>query len=665
MFLGRTDSPCEESTTDQLDTRPYAVGLARFVQVCETPLTIGIQGEWGSGKTSLMRIVKHELEKTESPLLIHWFDTWQYGALGDDDTLGLQLLIDLTTSIGKVLSENAAAMRTTTKLLGVLTTMSQLAKQSARVVGTATAAGVTNYITGGLVDGGTLVGGLLNQGESERPQIGTLRDGFQRLVEHFVEQANVETARVVVFVDDLDRIRPGRAVALLEVLKNFLEVPHCVFVIACDYDVVREGVRERLGIDDRAKVDAFFEKLFQVPFQMPVDSYTNTKFLQSYVEGLLSSRLTGSWKSKRRHDLAMAVTHRVNTAVTIAIGTNPRVIKRFFNVSDLLLCVEEQRNALKAAQNWEDEHFVSAYLSVVAMHNRWPDVTSYMAGLKDTKEFASFLATLLDAPETDDVVDEELEGLLQSRYAPDSMDGNWKSAPEIQCLGRFAKALVTVLDQQPDGHVDEKEFEVLKVWLERLRLSSATTELSYKTGFFKFRETALRISPDAGDAFMGLIRALDAKYTRNPRYSIVRTDQKYYIQLKNDIGSQIAPMSFYTRDDPPQLLLRLNLGKKRAEAANVVDLHDIGEGFIERTRAMGVPWVPNGEGYRLDFAACRPPQNAMSEFRHELLELFDRCVAAVAAAERTALAATGTPQDVPVTAAVRTTLSPPGIVQDL
>ena len=98
--LGRPDRPLQSHREDRLSIRPYAAGLASFVQSAETPMTIGIQGEWGSGKTSLMQLVLKQVEKdSKDTILTHWFETWQYGASGGGDSLGLLLMRDLCFSL--------------------------------------------------------------------------------------------------------------------------------------------------------------------------------------------------------------------------------------------------------------------------------------------------------------------------------------------------------------------------------------------------------------------------------------------------------------------------------------------------------------------------------------------------------------------------------------
>lgn len=52
---------------------------------------------------------------------------------------------------------------------------------------------------------------------------------------------------MVIFVDDLDRLQPAKAVELLEVLKVFLDCEKCVYVLAVDYEVVTQGIKQKFG----------------------------------------------------------------------------------------------------------------------------------------------------------------------------------------------------------------------------------------------------------------------------------------------------------------------------------------------------------------------------------------------------------------------------------
>lgn len=75
------DSPREIGEEDLLGLDSHAIALARFVKNAKTPLTIAIQGEWGSGKTSMMNQLKNILcDKEESNFYGIWLNTWQYSS---------------------------------------------------------------------------------------------------------------------------------------------------------------------------------------------------------------------------------------------------------------------------------------------------------------------------------------------------------------------------------------------------------------------------------------------------------------------------------------------------------------------------------------------------------------------------------------------------------
>ena len=105
---------------------------------------------------------------------------------------------------------------------------------------------------------------------------------FEKLVALWTD-SGVER-RVVIFVDDLDRIPPAMALELLEAIKNFMDVPGSIFVMALDYEVVQRGMVEKLGIDlQKTSGKAFFDKMIQLPFVVPTTSYE----LDEYILDLL------------------------------------------------------------------------------------------------------------------------------------------------------------------------------------------------------------------------------------------------------------------------------------------------------------------------------------------------------------------------------------------
>ena len=81
MTSNVVDQPAK-ANEDRLNMKAYADALTDFISNAQSPLTIALQGEWGSGKTSLMNALKTSLvDRGDAPYLGVWINTWQYSLL--------------------------------------------------------------------------------------------------------------------------------------------------------------------------------------------------------------------------------------------------------------------------------------------------------------------------------------------------------------------------------------------------------------------------------------------------------------------------------------------------------------------------------------------------------------------------------------------------------
>ena len=104
-----------------------------------------------------------------------------------------------------------------------------------------------------------------------------------------IEKDGSPTKRFVIFVDDLDRLEPTTAVQILELLKNVFDVPHTVFVLAIDYQVVVKGLKSKFGEpteENEWEFRAFFDKIIQVPFLMPMAKYKLGNYIARLLAGI-------------------------------------------------------------------------------------------------------------------------------------------------------------------------------------------------------------------------------------------------------------------------------------------------------------------------------------------------------------------------------------------
>jgi len=256
---GFTDEAAEK---DDFGIKVYIDGLSKFIAQCHTPLTMSIQGTWGTGKTSIMKLVRKQLPKSIVPI---WFNTWQFSQFNMDDQLAVSLLSNLISEFD---IEDETVSMDTKKLIAGLRLIGGVSKD----IALAFLGNKIGIDLSGIVDGSS----QKQEADKKTPEnidptasIRNLRKQFATCVTQTLKEQNKE--RIVVFIDDLDRLEPRKAVELLEVLKIFLDCERCVFILAIDYDVVCRGVAAKYGTlsDDpketNEKSKSFFDKIIQVP----------------------------------------------------------------------------------------------------------------------------------------------------------------------------------------------------------------------------------------------------------------------------------------------------------------------------------------------------------------------------------------------------------------
>ena len=79
-MLGITDEPIKSFEQDTLNLEHYVAALLEFIKTTDTPMTIGVQGQWGSGKTSMLNSIKKHLD-SETEYRQIWINSWELSIL--------------------------------------------------------------------------------------------------------------------------------------------------------------------------------------------------------------------------------------------------------------------------------------------------------------------------------------------------------------------------------------------------------------------------------------------------------------------------------------------------------------------------------------------------------------------------------------------------------
>lgn len=351
------------------------------------PITIGVFGDWGSGKSSILKIINDELSGTEGELkdntLVLYFNGWLFEGYDDAKAALLESIIeqfDNHKTIGNKVKDS------TTKLLKSVKWMRVLGLGFKKIVLPAASA----YLTGGLslipflakeltkIDNDTLIDKLkgedaenflhdiINKDDEDGTKIvRTFRHDFKEMI----DKSDIE--KLVVIIDDLDRCTPERLIENLEAIKLFLNVDKTAFIIGADPRIVRHAIEFRYktdkiesstDLDSRNEriVSDYLEKLIQLPYSLPklsdheVETYmtllfcknelendTFLKILESFKEHQLSNRygvfgfgnIQGLINSEEQIKLneSVSLIASLSSIITEGLNGNPRQIKRFLN----------------------------------------------------------------------------------------------------------------------------------------------------------------------------------------------------------------------------------------------------------------------------------------------------------------------------------------------
>jgi hypothetical protein len=322
-----TDSPLGEgqcSRTDALGFDGFASLLANAIASTQGPFTVGIYGEWGSGKTSLMRLIEQRLHISSQPrheentITTAWFPAWRYAR---EEQPIVPLVATITSAIGPARNSKAAA------LVAALKSVAYSFTGSAEL-GLGPLGKVQMQF-----DAAKAVSGFQKLRRKTFEMYGLYEDAYRELA-----KAASSAYRVVVMIDDLDRCMPDTVVSLLESIRLVLSQPGFTFVLGIDRrtveSYVRHVYRDRFGLTGETGA-SYLDKIVQLPFAIPPHHDRAGKL----VECLLTELESGSEPRFRNELKSLA------PLLALTVGANPRTVVRFINsiMLDKALCASAGR----------------------------------------------------------------------------------------------------------------------------------------------------------------------------------------------------------------------------------------------------------------------------------------------------------------------------------
>ncbi|QQF02437.1 KAP family P-loop NTPase fold protein [Sinorhizobium meliloti] len=378
-----------ESQTDYLNYSEVSEMICDMV--CDDamlPISLGVYGTWGVGKSSILQLIGKQLEADKRNLVVP-FDAWLYQ---DFDEAKSALMTVIAKSVyeaaPETLKEKAANFYRRVNKLKVLGIAADVGAFFAGVptLGMfAKAAGAAGDMWDGTSDEEDITAVREAAAEAEKRTTGLLkpkekRNAPEEIVafrKDFSELLSKLDRRLVVFVDNLDRCLPPNAISTLEAMRLFLFLPKTAFIVAADEDMVRLAVAKHFKDPGDRHITDYLDKLIQVPLRVPrlglqeVRAYlfmlaaARSDVEPAKVEDLrtfLIEKLRRSWSDEAPFDvdqaaakLGIPVDHELRRTLETMdrladllahsnqVNGNPRIVKRLLNVVRMRASVARRR----------------------------------------------------------------------------------------------------------------------------------------------------------------------------------------------------------------------------------------------------------------------------------------------------------------------------------
>jgi predicted KAP-like P-loop ATPase len=314
----------DEPTKDAPDFKKYTDQLSNLIINSKPQFTVGIYGGWGTGKTTIMQMIKDEIDKIHSDnVATTWFDAWRYEK--EQYSAMVPLLRTISLSLKNSI-ENSRDGKKKSILTRLEDHVSKLGSAIPRHTNVNLAANVGAGSGGAQFDIGKIIDDYKSDGSFIHGQerIYYHKHITDHLQEEFNKIRNIEKHdfRLVIFVDDLDRCTPERALELLESIKTFFDIEGIIYVVGIDPTTIDSLIQTKYGKESKIDGMDYLQKIVQIPFQVPVWSPVDL----SKTIGAMIER-AGMNVSEFEPILKQTSTELIINAARL----NPRDIKRFVN----------------------------------------------------------------------------------------------------------------------------------------------------------------------------------------------------------------------------------------------------------------------------------------------------------------------------------------------
>lgn len=341
-----------------------------------SPATIGVYGDWGSGKSTLMKMVKNSLDADKNTLTVE-FNGWLFEGYEDAKTALCGTILDEMRTHETLFSKGKEKIKALLKKVDGGKLLSKGVKYGLDFLLTSGIGTVTELTLTGIISAVKQKAGDVSEEEikkvidafkkeeTKRTEIKNFRKTFKEVFE------DCKGKRLVVFIDELDRCTPDTVLDIFEAIRLFLYVPSTTFIIGADERLVSYAVKTKYKDIPGHDIDIskeYLEKLVQYPVKIPqlneqeVKQYITCLLLQNEdidIKKVAESITKLGINDELTSDTVKAATgkevtegikeafdlsNQIYSALATLMKGNPRHCKRFFNTLMMRIALADRRN---------------------------------------------------------------------------------------------------------------------------------------------------------------------------------------------------------------------------------------------------------------------------------------------------------------------------------
>ncbi|HLC24341.1 MAG TPA: P-loop NTPase fold protein [Nitrosopumilaceae archaeon] len=336
--------------------------ISNLIRNSTPHFTIGIYGEWGTGKTTLMKSIETNLQAADlyeggEKILPIWFNAWKYER---EDSLAT---VSLLKTVGYAMAGHQRFDTLSKTIFKGLTIVSKDMMQQIAMQVVSKQNSIDDEEIDQKMD-------YLNKLYRDS----VYYEGLDKIKEEIssIREKDPE-CRVVIFIDDLDRCSPNKALEVLESIKLFLDLEGFVFVIGLSHKTVTQLITrayETTGI----KGEDYIKKIIQIPIKIP--SWSKESIID-LIENSITPRLNSDYTKFLSQNSAM---------IAKVIDYNPRQLKRFIN--NVIIAFE----TFTSKEGSPEIQFNEIFL-VKILKSEWPDFYREYVTNKDFRDILRWMVT--------------------------------------------------------------------------------------------------------------------------------------------------------------------------------------------------------------------------------------------------------------------------------